>query len=170
MGVQGSGKSAVGKLLKERGYNVIEADIDKHQGTSIAYYIDKASGKGVNMMPRPRPTNWLKEYDWVWRPEVIRRQLAEWPGQTNFVCGDSRNKQEAYHLFDKIFVLSTDDEILRQRLLSRTDNYFGKDPAEFKWIVEQNKILAVEASNAGGIILDAGKPLEQIVRPNHRIN
>ena len=66
IGPSGSGKSTIGKALRSKGYNFIEADTDKYQGTSYAYFRNKKTGKGMNM-PWPRPKNWSKECDWVWR-------------------------------------------------------------------------------------------------------
>ena len=161
-GTSGSGKSTIGKLLKERGYNFIEADSDKYNGTSIAYYRNKKSGEGINM-PWPPPKNWADENDWVWRPQVIQELLAANSDKANIVSGDSRNKQEAYHLFDKIFVLSTDDKTLYDRLQKRQGNDFGKDPDEYAWVVKENKTIATDLAKAGATVIDTTKPTEEVV-------
>jgi hypothetical protein len=44
-----------------------------------------------------------------------------------------------------------------------TDNYFGKSSSEFAWIVDQNKIIVNDVSEAGGIIINAGQPLDKVV-------
>lgn len=161
-GTSGSGKSAVGQVFRERGFHVIDADHDAFQGMRFAYFKNKASGKPIQK-PNPTPKHWSFENDWVWRVQLIQRRLAAGGNQTNFVVGDSRNKEEAYRLFDTIFVLSTDDDTLRQRIHSRQDNHFGKDPEEFAWIMEQNKRIATEVSQAGGVVIDAAKPLNEVV-------
>lgn len=162
IGPSGTGKSTIGKLLKERGYNLIEADTDTYQGKSIAYFINKKTGEGVNM-PWPRPKDWGQENDWVWRVDVLQKQLQALTDNVNFVCGEAHNKREAYHLFDRIFVLSTDDKTLRKRVLSRKDNYFGKKTDQLEWIVEQNKQIVNEAKYAKGTLIDATKPTDKVV-------
>jgi gluconate kinase len=161
-GTSGSGKSAVGKILKERGFDVIEIDTDTFKGLSIAYWRDKSTGQGVNM-PWPPPENWHTENDWVWRVNVLSDRLNFVSDSITFACGDSRNKSEAYSLFDKIFVLKVNDDTLGARIQSRNDNYFGKAPSEFKWITEQNKTIANEVRKAGGIVIDANNSINKVV-------
>jgi shikimate kinase len=161
-GTSGSGKSAVGRVLSARGFQVIDADHDEFQGMRIAYFKNKSSGEPIQK-PNPTPKHWSLENDWVWRVPLIQNCLAAVGNQINFVVGDSRNKEEVYGLFDVIFVLSTDDDTLRHRIHSRQDNHFGKDPEEFAWIMEQNKRIAAEVSWAGGVVIDASKPLNEVV-------
>jgi hypothetical protein len=131
-GTSGSGKSTIGKELKKRGFDVIEADQDVFNDLSIAYWKNKVTGEGVNM-PWPPPKNWHNENDWVWRVDVLKQRLDSSDNSIVFACGDSRNKQEAYSLFDKIFVLNVSDDMLHERIQSRADNYFGKTDEEFAW-------------------------------------
>ena len=161
IGPSGSGKSTIGRLLRKRGYNFVEADTDKYKGKSIAYFRNKDTGEGVNM-PWPRPEHWQEENDWVWRTALIKSQLADWKDQTNFVCGEAHNKHEAFPLFDKIFALSTDEDTLKQRVEARKDNYFGKTDEQFAWIVSENKRLKAEAKRANAVIIDASKSPEEI--------
>ena len=161
-GTSGSGKSAVGKELKKRGFDVIDTDQDVFTDLSIAYWISKKTGKGVDM-PWPPPKNWHNENDWIWRTEVLKQRLDSSNSPIVFAYGDSRNKHEAYSLFDKVFVLSTNDYVLRRRIQSRTDNYFGKSDAEFAWVLDQNRIIAEEVSQAGGALVDASQSIDKVV-------
>ena len=161
-GPSGSGKSALGRLLGARGHHVVHADVDTFGGTSFAYFRSKRTGLGVDAPSWPLPAGWTDEHEWVWRPELIRRQLDDWPGQINFVCGDARNRQEAYGLFDRIFFLATDVETLRRRIAGRRDHDFGKAPHEFAWIVEEHSALVDQARDTGGVIVDASRSLEEL--------
>lgn len=161
-GTSGSGKSAVGSELKKRGFDVVNTDQDVFSGLSIAYWRSRATGQGIDM-PWPPPKNWHNENDWIWRINVLRQRLDSSDKPMVFACGDSRNKQDAYSLFDKIFVLTASNAVLRKRIQSRTDNYFGKTDEEFNWIVNQNKVIVDEVSKADGIIIDASMPLNQVV-------
>jgi broad-specificity NMP kinase len=162
VGTSGSGKSAVCKELKARGYDAIETDTDIFNALSIAYFRDKQSGEGVHM-PWPPPKNWHDENDWVWRVDILDQRLQASDKSHVFACGDSRNKNETFKLFDKIFLLKADDKTLRQRILTRGDNYFGKAEDEFAWIIEQNNSLPQEVEAAGGIMIDATQPLIKVV-------
>ena len=161
-GPSGSGKSALGRQLVVRGFHVVDADVDKYRGLSMAYFRSRTTGNGVDAPSWPLPAGWAAEHEWVWRPEVIRRQLDEWPGQISFVCGDARNKQDAYPLFDRIFFLATDDETLRLRVSEREDHDFGTMPDDFTWIISQNRLLVDEAREAGGCIVDASRSVEEL--------
>jgi dephospho-CoA kinase len=161
-GTSGSGKSAVGGELQKRGFDVVDTDQDVFNNLSIAYWANKITGKGVDM-PWPPPKNWHNENDWVWRIDVLSQRLGSGGNLTVFACGDSRNKEDTYSLFDKIFVLSAKDDILRERVQSRIDNYFGKNDEELTWIIDQNKTIVEEVSNSGGIVVDANQPLDRVV-------
>ena len=114
-------------------------------------------------MPWPPPENWHNENDWIWRVDVLGERLNASESPTVFACGDSRNKEDSYKLFDKIFVLSAGKDALRERVQTRSDNYFGKSDTEFSWIVDQNKTIADEVSQAGGVVVDANQPLNEVV-------
>ena len=161
-GPSGSGKSTLGRSLRARGCNVVEADVDTYDGRSIAYFRSRLTGRGVDAPSWPLPAGWTDEHEWVWRPDVIRRQLDEWPGQRNVVCGDARNKSAAFPLFDRIFFLAVDDDTLRRRILGREDHDFGKDPEQLAWILEENRNLRDEARRAGGVLLEASRPPDEL--------
>jgi broad-specificity NMP kinase len=161
-GTSGSGKSAVCKELKARGYDAIETDTDIFNDLSIAYFRNKQTGEGIHR-PWPSPKNWHDENDWVWRVDVLGQRLRASGKSHVFACGDARNKHEAFKLFDKIILLKTDDETLKQRLMTREDNYFGKAKDELAWIIQQNRTLLEEIEAARGAIVDATQPLDRVV-------
>jgi broad-specificity NMP kinase len=117
-GTSGTGKSAVGAELKKRGFDVIDTDQDVFNDLSIAYWVSKTTGEGVHM-PWPPPEDWHNENDWVWRVNILNQRLDSNNNSIVFACGDSRNKKEAYSLFDKILVLDTEDDVLRERIQAR---------------------------------------------------
>ena len=49
-----------------------------------------------------------------------------------FVCGSSRNRDRFLPHFTKVFNLRIDDDTMRRRLKERTNNDFGKQPAEVR--------------------------------------
>lgn len=114
-------------------------------------------------MPWPPPENWHNENDWTWRVDVLQHKINENPKENIVVSGDSRNKTEALSLFDRVFVLSADDDTLRHRLETRTDNYFGKSADQLAWVLEENKTIAAEMTKSGAIHIDTNKPVKQVV-------
>lgn len=162
-GTSGSGKSTVGRELKRLGFDVIETDQDTFAGLSIAYWMSKTSGEGVHM-PWPPSEGWHNANDWVWRIDILAQRLAAGTGGVVLACGDARNKQEAFSLFDKVFVLTASDRLLRERILARQDNYFGKSEAEFAWVVNQNRLIVDEVLQSGSTPLDANRPPSEIIQ------
>lgn len=162
VGTSGSGKSAAGKELKARGFDVVETDSDIHNGLSIAYWKNRTTGQGVDM-PWPPTKYWHEENDWVWRVDVLGHRLLSSSKKHVFACGDARNKQEAFKLFDKIILLKTDDNTLHKRILSRQDNYFGKAEHELAWILSQNQTITKEVEEAGGEMINSTQPLSKVV-------
>jgi len=160
-GTSGSGKSTVGRELIKRGYSAIETDIETYNGTSIACWRNKVTGEWVDM-PWPPPQNWFKENDWTWRTSLLLEKLHALPGTLCFACGDARNKDELYPLIDRVFFLQADDETLHHRIQTRSDNYFGKSPSQFKWVTQQNQSIEDEAAKAKGIIIDSSQPIDKI--------
>lgn len=135
---------------------------------SIAYWVNRATGEGLDA-PWPLPAHWSDTHDWIWRIDVLARRLASSAGGTVFACGDSRNKAEAYRLFDRVFMLHTGDDVLRRRIQGRTGNDFGKSDSEFAWVVRQNRMIREEARQARATISDASRPLTDVVNDILRI-
>ena len=80
-----------------------------------------------------------------------------------FVCAITSNTIELRHLFDRVFVLTLDEETLAERLRQRTTNTFGKDPAEAAGILRHNAVIGAEWRSRGGIAIDSARPLPIVV-------
>lgn len=163
-GTSRSGKSTIGKALQKLGYGFIEADVDTYNGKSIAYWTDKKTKRGRNI-PWPPPENCFKENNWTWRVDVLDQLMTEvlLKKKIVFVCGDAFNKEEAYKLFDKIFVLTASDEMLRQRVKLKTHHDFGTRPAELTWILKENETYVEKMIKSGAIPVDTNKSVEDVI-------
>jgi hypothetical protein len=80
-----------------------------------------------------------------------------------FICAITSNTVELAHLFDRILVLVPDRATLAERLRDRTDNPFGKHPAEAAPVLAHNDVIADEWQARGGIPIDASRSLDAIV-------
>lgn len=68
-----------------------------------------------------------------------------------------------WDLFDLVLCLVVDDETLRHRLESRTDNDFGKDPAVRDAVLGWNATSAQNYKRFGATLIDATQPLNNVV-------
>jgi hypothetical protein len=88
------------------------------------------------------------------------RKLAS--AETAFVATLASNQQEYYSWFDAVFVLVADAATLRQRLLHRTGNDYGKHPAELAATLNTHIARQAELLSAPhAVAIDATRPLEQ---------
>ncbi len=156
-GTSGTGKSTVASLLRARGLKAIETDYDDY----IAYWEHVTTGER-EYMPEPFPADWFAMHHWKWDIDTLCNVLAR-SSETTFVCGDSRNKAEAFSLFDKLFVLKLDDAALIDRLISRSNNPYGKNPEERQWAIAENDSTVTQLVEAGATVIDASQPAEQVV-------
>jgi dephospho-CoA kinase len=153
-GSAGAGKSSVIAELKKRGFAAF--DTDDYPG---ATRLEDMSGNPKDWPPQP--IDWTK-YAWNWQKSVIFTLLDSSP--TVFVGGVVSNQHEFYKYFDKIFVLTMNDETHSNRLLTRTNKNFGKHPQVLKEELAYRPIREKELlkqSNCSAI--DSTQPLGKVV-------
>ncbi len=146
-GLSGTGKSTVCGELRNRGYNAVEADEE------LAYFADPETGLPANK----------KTSHWLWDKEKFNITVKQKRDDILFVCGGATNEEEFKHHFDKIFSLHIDDTTLRHRLLTRTNNYYGKDPKELMQQLEWNKGTVKYSKERGRTVIDATKSVDEVV-------
>ena len=147
-GISGTGKTTTCEELKRRGYQVIEADEE------IAQYLDPKTGLPTEEMI---PTNWL------WNKEKLDRIIKQSATTPIFICGDAMNKETFKNYFEKIFTLYIDDETLKHRLATRTNNNFGKHPDELALQLEWNQHQRQWSKERGTVLVDATRPVNEVV-------
>jgi len=151
-GISGTGKTTVGKELERRGHKVVHAD------DAFGYYSDPKTGL---------PTKDEQQLNWIWDRAKARKELLQTAGdEAKFVCGGSMNQDEFADCFTNAFVLYLDDATLKDRLLNRTNNNFGKNPEDLERQLEWNKNSELPlkyAKEKGAIPIDASKPVEEVV-------
>jgi AAA domain len=153
-GVAGSGKSTVAQALSERGYRAYDTD-DLPEVTRL----EDRGGRPVEWPEGP--VDW-SEYAWNWQEAGLRKLLAG-PGSV-FVAAVVSNQARFYPLFEAILVLVADPATLRNRLLSRTENDYGKHPDELAGILSYHAELERELRSAPrAAAIDATRPLQAVV-------
>lgn len=145
-GLSGTGKSTLRIELSRRGCCAVDSDAE------FAYYGDPLSG---------RPTDVETRSNWIWdvgRLRAFCRRPADVP---IFICGGAMNQDQCADLFTHRFLLRIDNATMRHRLLTRTTNDYGKDPAELAEQLELNRGMR-RSANLGWTVVDATRPIAEV--------
>ncbi|USX51419.1 AAA family ATPase [Lentzea sp. HUAS12] len=156
-GASGGGKSAVCALLQSRGELAVDTDWEGYN-----QWVDRVSGRAVVDPPDPVPPGWLDRYAWRIRRELVEDLAARARGRDAFLCGYVENEAEVWDLFDRVVCVVIDDATMRQRLLTRTTNSFGKHPEELAAALAHNVHLEATYLGLGATIVDGTLPLEEV--------
>ena len=111
-GMSGTGNSSVLVELAARGYDVVDTDSDEW-------------------------CEWVQvdgESDWIWRQDRMDDLLAR-PWRVLFVSGCKSNQGRFYDRFDAVVLLSAPVDVLRRRILGRSNNDYGKSESEWQAVV-----------------------------------
>lgn len=147
-GISGTGKTSVCEELKKRGYRAIEAD------DTFGFFGDPKTGLR---------TDAKHQLNWNWEKTKVDKYLNDKTSGPTFVCGGAMNQKDFTNYFTKTFTLYVDDVTLKHRLLNRTNNDFGKHPDDLARQLEWNKGTTEYAQRLGAVLIDATKPLNQVV-------
>ena len=92
--------------------------------------------------------DWFKDHRWI----LIQSHVDELAGiaktQTVFLCGMVQNDEELWDLFDVKVCLILDDTTIREHA-QRSDNPFGKAPAELEAVLRINGPLVAKYAALG---------------------
>jgi broad-specificity NMP kinase len=115
-GFPGTGKSTIAKALQEKGLKTY--DIETMDG--YTHLTNRKTGEPISLPKNPE-RGW---FDKIGRvdfdlPKVNKLLDID---QDVFIFMLMDNQQDHYELFDKIFLLTVDDDTLLNRLNSRKDN------------------------------------------------
>jgi gluconate kinase len=159
-GVAGSGKSTIAAELTKRSYTAYNTDSIK----GLCAWVELATGKPNPNFERNSAKDWADKFDWLWNEDRLHQLLNDSGTKTIFFCGSSGNQDRLYSLFDKIFLLEVDDQLIRERILnSHREHDYGRKPGELDLILSYYKNFQNKAISAGAIDMDARKPVDEIV-------
>lgn len=160
-GISGSGKSAVRDELTKRGYEAHGTDED-----GIAFFYNNETGEALTrrVTAKERTPEWRKLYTWKASRGKIAQLAEKAKDKPVFLCGTTSNDaDELWDLFDKKIALHIDETTLKDRILNRTGNDFGKNPNELAMLLEWQKTAQADYEKLGAAIVDATKPLDEVV-------
>lgn len=144
-GVAGSGKSTLGEVFNERGHTTY--DIDK----GFAQWVNRTTGQPAKYsVGEPMTTH----HDWLVDREKIQRAIKRSVTPIWFF-GSAHNLHECSDLFRKVFLLQYPSaEVLKDRILNRTENDYGKAPGELDAIMGYWHEYEDNFSSIGAIAID----------------
>ncbi len=159
-GVPGTGKSTVQQALQQRGYEAHDIDEPDFGGP-----VNKATGESTTVPPiEERSPNWFDEHEWRISRPAIEDLKARSEGKNVYLCGTATTENLVWDLFDKVLYLNIDEETLKSRIATRADNDFGKTENELQLILERYKSAKQNLSKLNLTLIDATKPISQVVR------
>jgi hypothetical protein len=156
-GNPGAGKSTVCALLKNLGELAVDADWEGYN-----HWVDRTSGQVADDPPYPVPAGWLERFAWRISRVEVGALAARAQGKTAFLCGPAENEADVWDLFDLVVCLVVDDQTLRDRLLTRTSNAFGKHPEELAAALGSNDGTEPAYRRRGATIIDGRRPPAEV--------
>jgi shikimate kinase len=145
-GMSGTGKSSVLRELGRRGHRVVDTDTDEW-----SEWVVLADGSR----------------DWIWREDAIADLLSD---GALFVAGCKSNQGKFYPSFDHIVLLSAPIDVLLTRIAARTDNPYGKSPAEQAEIRSYVETVEPLLRATATTELDATAPLDTVADQLERLS
>lgn len=161
-GVSGSGKSEVLKELKLRGYDAHGTDED-----DIAGFCYRDTRERARDLPtREEQTHneeWYQRYGWFIDRAGVEELAKNTADHLAFLCGTAENQDEVLDLFTGVIALDIDEDTIKHRIASRTDNNFGKEPYEMQSIMEWQRRETQKYKEMGFVVLDSTRAVGDVV-------
>jgi broad-specificity NMP kinase len=149
-GMSGTGKSTVLGELAARGYKTVDTDYGD-------WLVQVPDGDRDGQM------------EWVWDEERMRRLLATEDSEALFVGGTVSNQGKFNPSFDHVVLLSAPTPVLLERLRTRTNNPYGKDPAEVAEILGYVETVEPLLRRRATLEVDTSAPLHDVVETIERL-
>lgn len=160
-GNSGTGKSTVCLELRLRGFETLDTDDDalaRWQNKQTGYIHPKSSVKSNQRTP-----DFLNEHAWNVPRQDIVALSSRAQDKDIFICGVANNIEELDDLFNTVFALVVDDDTLSNRLRTRENNDWGKQPHELEQSLAQQRVLSEQYRKLGYLTIDATQPPENVV-------
>lgn len=158
-GAPGSGKTTIQRLLTKHGIECYDIDDPLFGGPH-----NKVTGKRVMIPPADeRSADWFDHHEWRIYPSAFTRLKEKSNNKEIVICGVAEADTEIINIFDKVLYLHLDDETLKERLLNRADNDYGKNPSELEEIFRRKHELDRRYISSGAIIVDASSTLDKVI-------
>jgi dephospho-CoA kinase len=148
-GMSGTGKSTIIKELAARGYKAVDADEDGYSE--------------MVAVPPSELTGHDPGQDWLWREDRIAALLASEEADVLFLSGCAPNQGALYPRFDHVILLAAPPYVIVERLATRTNNPYGKRPADVARTLALQRTIEPLLRAGAGHEIDTSLPLDQVV-------
>jgi broad-specificity NMP kinase len=140
--MSGTGKSSAAGELASRGHRAVDVD--------DGYVVPTADGRQLWDLPKVEA-------------------LLDEPAAVVFVLGCEENCGALLPRFDAVVLLSAPVEVLTERLATRDDNPFGKEPAELERVLADVREVEPLLRRIATHEIDTTRPLSEVVSEIERI-
>ena len=157
-GISRSGKSTVRHELVRHGHEAHDTD------DGMARFVDRSTGVATRRIDASlRTREFVENNDWVVEPDRVLQLSHRAVDRLVFLCGAIANEVEVWELFDRVILLSIDEATMRERVIGRTTNDFGKNPHELELMLGWIKTIDDEYRRYGAVVIDATRPISIVV-------
>ena len=148
-GLSGVGKSSVIARLTALGYKAVDTD---YGGYFELVESDAATRERFGA-----------EMEWRWREDRIAALLDMEDADVLFVSGTSSNQPRFYGRFDRILLLTAPDEVMVERMRTRTNNPYGRDEDDVRRQLALKPLVEPLLRRAAHAVIDTSAPLDDVV-------
>lgn len=147
-GLSGTGKSTLIRELGQRGYKAVDTD----------------TPEWCEWVPAPVGADTVRRgADWTWREDRIEALLDTEDAEILFVSGCEPNQVRFYPRFDHVVLLSTPLEVVLERLRTRSDNDYGKDPEDVARILRHRETIEPRLRRSATEEVDTSGSLDTVI-------
>lgn len=154
-GMSGVGKSSVIARLAELGCKAVDTDYGGYSELLDADEADRGRFGDAK--------------EWRWREDRITALLDDEDAEVLFVSGTSSNQSKFYPRFDRIVLLTAPDAVMAERMRTRTNNPYGKDPNEVARQLALKPVVEGWLRRAAHTVIDTSAPLDDVVAEIRRL-
>lgn len=147
-GNPGSGKSSMVAELTRRGLLAIDTD-------DIADWVDDWV-RSAQPPPGPMTATWLASHQWVWTRAAIEHAISAAHTLPVFFCGIAVNQRDMLNVFDRVFLLTLDEQTQIDRLDAPSNA--NRNAAQRAEIIDGRPIFEEQMRSAGAVVLDGRQP------------
>ncbi|HEY6739955.1 MAG TPA: ATP-binding protein [Actinopolymorphaceae bacterium] len=102
--------------------------------------------------------------EWLWREDRVRALLDGHREGLLFLSGRAPNQARFRSAFDPLVLLAAPVALTVERLATRTNNDFGKDPAELAKVLADKREVEPMLARAATACLETNVPVDEVVR------
>lgn len=151
-GISGTGKSTATNALGAKGFKAVDLDGDDYsEWVEVSDDLDVA---GTPVEPGR---------DWVWREDRVQTLLSTEDADVLFVSGTAMNMGKFMPQFTHVILLSAPVETIVERLATRKNNSYGKQPDEVARVLDLKESVEPLLRRRAQHEIDTAAPLDEVV-------